>query len=70
MQAPQSTQTSALMTAMSPMVMAEEGHASAQAPHATQSASFTIGILVTSLTALTDRIFNIKVDRKTKFVLD
>jgi hypothetical protein len=57
MHAPQSTQASALMTAMSPMVIAEEGQASAQAPHATQSASLTIGILVTSLTALTIPIF-------------
>jgi hypothetical protein len=40
------------MTATSPIVIAEEGHTSAQAPHATQSASLTDGILVTSINTI------------------
>ena len=48
MQAPQSTQADASMTATSPIVIAEEGQASAHTPHATHSDSLIVGILITS----------------------
>ena len=47
-QAPQSTHLDSSMTAMSSMVIASWGHASAHAPHATQFSAMILGICYTS----------------------